>query len=65
MSEPKFSLGEKVLYSPDGGQDRKSGGFFEVLRSMPDERAGHSYRIRSVTDGHERIAREYQLDKTT
>jgi hypothetical protein len=26
---------------------------------------GLSYRIRNVTDGHERIAREDQLDKVT
>jgi hypothetical protein len=60
------NVGEKVLYSPDVTQDRQSGaGFFEVVRLMPDERAGLSYRIRNVTDGHERIAREHQLDKVT
>ena len=59
MPEPKFAVGEKVLYSPDVTQDRQSGtGFFEVVRLMPDERAGLSYRIRNVTDGHERIARD-------
>ena len=64
MPEPKFVVGEKVHYSPDVTQDRKSGvGLFEVLRQMPDEIAGHSYRIKSVADGHERIAREHQLDK--
>jgi hypothetical protein len=66
MPEPKFAVGEKVLYSPDVTQDRQSGtGFFEVVRSMPDERAGRSYRIRNITDGHERIAREHQLDKVS
>ena len=66
MPKPKFAVGETVLYSPDVTQDRQSGaGFFEVVRLMPDERVGLSYRIRNVTDGHERIAREYQLDKVT
>jgi hypothetical protein len=65
MAEPKFSVGEKVYYSPDVTQDRHSGeGLFEVLREMPKEIAGNSYRIRSETDGHERIAREHQLEKT-
>jgi hypothetical protein len=32
---------------------------------MPDERVGLSYRIRNVTDGHERIAGENQLDNVT
>ena len=55
MPEPKFAVGEKVLYSPDVTQDRQSGaGFFEVVRLMPDEGVGLSYRIRNVTDGHER-----------
>jgi hypothetical protein len=64
MSEPRFFVGEKVLYSPDVTQDRKSGaGLFEVLRQMPIEGAGRSYRIKSESDGHERIAREHQLDK--
>jgi hypothetical protein len=64
MSKPKFIAGEKVVYSPDVTQDRKSGaGIFQVLRQMPTESAGHSYRIKSEIDGHERVAREYQLDK--
>jgi len=64
MLEPRFFVGEKVLYSPDITQDRGSGaGLFEVVRSMPDERMGRSYRIRNIADGHERVAREHQLDK--
>ena len=64
MSEPRFSVGQKVRYSPSVTQDRQSGaGFFEIIRSMPDERVGHSYRIRHVSDGHERIAREHQLNE--
>ena len=64
MSEPRFSVGQKVRYSASVTQDRQSGaGFFEIIRSMPDERVGHSYRIRHVSDGHERIAREHQLDE--
>lgn len=64
MADPRFSVGEKVIYNPDITQDRGSGaGFFEVIRSMPDERVGLSYRIRNIADGHERVAREHQLDK--
>ena len=49
MSEPRFSVGQKVRYSPSVTQDRQSGaGFFEII-SMPDERVGHSYRIRHVS----------------
>jgi hypothetical protein len=64
MLEPRFVIGEKVIYIPGFTQDRESGaGLFEVLRTMPDENVGRSYRIRNTTDGHERVAREHQLDK--
>ena len=64
LPNPKFSLGEKVVYTPDGSQQRGSGaGVFEVVRCMPDEQAGLSYRIRHLTSGLERIAREHQLEK--
>ena len=66
MAKHKFIVGEKVTYTPAFTQDRTSGvGFFEVIRSMPDERVRRSYMIRNVTDGHERIASEHQLDKIT
>ena len=64
MPNPKFSIGEKVVYTPGFSQERGSGaGVFEIIRSMPDENAGSSYKIRHVTSGQERIAREHQLEK--
>ena len=64
MQEYKFIVGEKVQYNPGFAQDRESGaGIFEIVRSMPDERDGPSYRIRHVTDSHERVVREHQLNK--
>ena len=64
MLEPRFIVGEKVIYIPGFNQDRDSGaGFFEVIRSMPEENVGFSYKIRNTIDGHERVAREHQLNK--
>ena len=63
MTPPKFSVGERVQYIPDGLQERNRGGMFEVLRCMPIEQAGQTYLILSDKDGHQRVAREYQLDK--
>ena len=64
MLEPRFIVGEKVVYIPGFTQDRDSGaGLFEILRAMPDESVERSYRIKNTTDGHERVAREHQLNK--
>jgi hypothetical protein len=64
LREPQYVVGDRVQYSPDFIQDRLSGtGLYEIVCSMPIEANGHSYRIKSKTDGHERVAREHQLEK--
>ncbi len=64
LREPQYAAGDRVQYSPDFTQDRLSGaGLYEIVCSMPIEANGHSYRIKSKTDGHERVAREHQLEK--
>jgi hypothetical protein len=54
-----------VQYIPDASQERRRGGVFAVVRCMPVEQSEQSYRILSENDGHERVARESQLDKLT
>jgi len=63
MSEPKFTSGQVVHFTPSFSQDTKSAiGLFEILRQMPIEGGDEtSYRIRHQTSGQERIAREHQL----
>ena len=63
--EPHYAAGDRVHYNPDFTQDRHGTGLYEIIRSMPIEANGHSYQIKSEADGHERIAREYQLEKIT
>jgi hypothetical protein len=65
MERPKFSIGERVQYIPDASQERHRRGVFEVIRCMPIESSEQCYRILSEFDGHERVARESQLDKLT
>ena len=64
MQPPKFSVGERVQYIPDASQERRRG-VSAVIRCMPVEQSEQSYRILSENDGHERVARESQLDKLT
>jgi hypothetical protein len=61
---PKFANGQMVHFTPSFSQDSKSAtGPYEILRQMPIEGADEtSYRIKSQSNGQERIAREHQLE---
>jgi len=56
----KFKLGQTVELL--GGEMRlKPLGSFEIVRVMPTEHGHRQYRIRSKSDGHERMALESEL----
>jgi hypothetical protein len=57
----KFRVTETVTYSPAvlGGAHRHVR--FEIVRLLPSERGMYQYRIRSLEDGHERVALESEL----
>lgn len=61
MIEPhKFKVGQSVEFA-GGGIHPKPLGMFKVVRVMPSERGIQQYRIKSVTDGHERMVTESDL----
>lgn len=60
MDEHRFAAGQEVVFVP-GSDERKYGGLFEVVVLLPDEHGQHQYRIRSRSDGHQRVVWEYQL----
>jgi hypothetical protein len=56
----RFKLGQSVEFV--AGPHRLSPlGRFEVVRLMPSEHGLRQYRIRSLVDGHERMAVETEL----
>ena len=55
----RFSVGERVTFSGIG--PASPAGAFTVLRLLPNDQADREYRVRSVADGQERVARETQL----
>ena len=57
----KFSVGQSVHFSPDRQQDGASRGRFKVLRLLPESANVPQYRVKSQSDGHERVVREDQL----
>jgi len=57
----KFKPAQTVTYVPTGvgGADRNAK--FEIVRLLPAEHGVYQYRLRSILDGHERVARESEL----
>jgi len=60
----KFSVGQIVRFSPDRQQTNSASGRFKVLRLLPEAASVLQYRVKSQTDGHERVVREDQLART-
>jgi hypothetical protein len=56
----KFKLGQSVELVLKETRLRPLGQF-EIVRLMPTEHGVRQYRIRSITDGHERVAIEAEL----
>jgi hypothetical protein len=56
----KFKLGQSVQFGASDLRPRPLG-VFKIVRVMPSERGIRQYRIKSVTDGHERVAMESDL----
>jgi hypothetical protein len=62
MGSYKFAVGQAVLVAAHGQfSDIKKGERFHIARLLPLEGQSPLYRIKSDLDGHERIARESQL----
>ena len=55
----KYAVGASVI-CPFGHRSEK--GLFEVVRHLPNGDRGLQYRLKSVTDGHERTAFESALE---
>jgi len=56
----KFTVGQRVLLS-GSGTERGAGGFYRVVKQLPEEKGDHQYRIQSTTSTQERVVKESQL----
>lgn len=61
MVAHKFKVGQKMNVTLIGRGRNAGAGLFEIVRLMPVDTSGHQYRIRSMSDGHERIVVEAEL----
>ena len=61
MGTHKFTVGQAVLFSADMNQKRARGELFRIVRLLPEAESALQYRVKSQTDGRERVVREDQL----
>jgi hypothetical protein len=57
----KFKIKQTVTYAPAqmGSTDHRAR--FEIVRLLPEEHGVNHYRLKSILDGHERVAMESEL----
>lgn len=58
----KFKAGQTVRLSPSNYDHHTPRGFYEVVRILPPDGDDNQYRVKSNSDGHERVVRESELD---
>jgi hypothetical protein len=56
----KFHVGQLVQLIPTISR-RVPGGSYEIIRKLPESHGEFEYRIKSMNEAHERVARESEL----
>ena len=60
----KFEVGQTLFFSPSIFEPVKPMGHYCVMRLLPADGGDPQYRLKSESDGHERVVREAQLALT-
>ena len=63
MAMHKFAVGQALHFSPGLGGDNKGKGRYKVVRQLPETGGIFQYRIKSETDGQERVVREDETER--
>jgi hypothetical protein len=61
MAEHKFRMGQKVTLAPNFAKRNAGGAGYVVTRQLPERGGEFEYRVKSVSEPHERVARESEL----
>ena len=64
MPSYKFKVGDAVILKPKLHQN-VPGGLYEVTKVLPSPNGEREYRIKSVNEPHERVARESELTEAS
>lgn len=65
ISSPKFKVGQMVDFVPSQRGMAASARSYKVLRLLPSEGGERLYRIKTIAEAFERIARESELLRTS
>ena len=62
MADQKFAIGQLVDFDTRNSPARKPTGPYEIVRILPlEDGSFRTYRIKSVAEPFERIAKEYEI----
>lgn len=61
MRTHRFPVGQTVDFTPGIFDRGARGGRYEIVRHLPAEGAENQYRVKSTTDGQERVVKESNL----
>jgi hypothetical protein len=61
MAEHKFRAGQSVTLSANFANRNAGGAGYVVTRQLPERGGEFEYRVKSVSEPHERVARESEL----
>ena len=64
VTSHKFKIGQSVSYtSGPFGASSSASGIYKITQLLPPEGDDFQYKIKSVSEPHERVAKESQLDR--
>ena len=63
MTQPKFKLGQMVDFNPARATIPASIREYKIIRLMPYEGGERQYRIKTIAEMFERIAKESELSQ--
>jgi hypothetical protein len=63
LSDHRFKVGQVVNYRSGLRGQFGSGGVYKITHLLPVERDERLYRIKSVDEPHERVAKESELER--
>lgn len=59
----KYEVGQTVLFTPAMGGRSAGTGAYRIVRLLPPEGDDFQYRIKSLSEVYERVAKESQLER--
>ena len=65
ISNPKFKVGQMVDFVPSQRGMAASARSYKIIRLLPSEGGERLYRIKTIAEAFERIARESELLRTS